>query len=272
MSDEVQGSEGSSTLVRNLIVGLVGVYMLVTLGFGYKMSQRIETLEGKQKAAEEKLAGKIAATESRLEQASENFGEKVDATQKQLASRTAELQRQQRAAETRLEEEQKKQQEALGSVSGEVAGVKGEVGGVKTDVQATKSDLEATKAKLERAIGDLGIQSGLIATTREDLELLRRRGDRNYFEFTLYKGKSPMPVSTVSLALKKADKKKGRYTLNVVADDKVIEKKDKNVNEPLQFYTGRDRQLYELVVFTVDKDRVSGYVSTPKHPAIAAAK
>jgi hypothetical protein len=73
-----------------------------------------------------------------------------------------------------------------------------------------------------------------------------------------------VPVSTVSLLLKKTDKKKGKFTLSVVSDDKSIEKKDRNMNEPLQFYTGRDKLLYELVVFNIDKDKVSGYISTPK--------
>jgi hypothetical protein len=71
-------------------------------------------------------------------------------------------------------------------------------------------------------------------------------------------------VSTVSLQLKKANPKKARYTLNVLADDRAIEKKDRTMFEPLQFYTGRDRQLYEVVVFTVDKNKVSGYLSAPK--------
>jgi ATP-dependent DNA ligase len=124
--------------------------------------------------------------------------------------------------------------------------------------------LEATKQKLERSIGDLGVQSGLIAHTRDDLEILKHRGDRNYYEFTLVKGTRPSRVSTVSLQLKKANPKKAKYTLNVLADDRAIEKKDRTMFEPLQFYTGRDRQLYEVVVFTVDKNKVSGYLSAPK--------
>jgi hypothetical protein len=181
-------------------------------------------------------------------------------TAEQLARRTAELQRQQHAAESRLVE----QGEQLGQVSGEVAGVKGEVAGVKGDVGNVRSDLETTKGKLERAIGDLGQQSGLIAHTRDDLEYLKHKGDRNYYEFTLTKSKST-PVSTVSLQLKKTDPKRGKFTLNVIADDRTIEKKDRNVFEPMQFYTGRDRLLYEVVVFTVDKNKVTGYLSTPKN-------
>lgn len=270
MSEEVQ--TGSSSVLRNVIIGIVGVYVVFSLYFSYQLNQRIAALETKQVQSEESLGKKIAATQSRMESNQSEFQRKVGETEQAFQARAASLARQQKEAESRLTEEQKKQQEALGAVTGEVAGVKTEVGGVKTDVVATKNELEATKAKLERTIGDLGIQSGLIATTREDLEFLKHKGDRNYYEFTLTKGKNATPISTISLQLKKADRKKGKYTLNVLADDKTIEKKDKNMNEPVQFYTGRDRLLYELVVFNVDKDKVTGYVSTPKNAPVAVVR
>jgi hypothetical protein len=138
------------------------------------------------------------------------------------------------------------------------------VGGVKTDVASTRADLAATQAKLQSTIGDLGMQSGLIAHTRDDLEVLKHKGDRNYYEFTLTKGAKPQPVSTVSLQLKKTDPKRGKFTLNVTSDDKTIEKKDRNIAEPIQFYSGRDHMLFELVVWTVDKKSAVGYLSTPK--------
>jgi outer membrane murein-binding lipoprotein Lpp len=149
-------------------------------------------------------------------------------------------------------------------VSGELAGVKTDVGGVKTDAASTKADLDATKQKLQSTIGDLGVQSGLIAHTRDDLEVLKHKGDRNYYEFTLLKGAKPQPVATVTLQLKKTDSKRGTYTVNVTSDDKTIEKRDRNVAEPIQFYSGRDHMLFELVVWTVDKKKASGYLSTPK--------
>jgi len=142
------------------------------------------------------------------------------------------------------------------------------VGGVKTDLGQTKTDLAATRAKLESTVGDLGLQSGLIARTRDDLEVLKHRGDRQYYEFTLLKGAKPQAVSTVSLQIRKIDAKRGKYTLNVTSDDKTIEKKDRNVNEPIQFYTGRDHMLYELVVWTLDKNKATGYVSTPKNAPV----
>jgi multidrug efflux pump subunit AcrA (membrane-fusion protein) len=256
---------GSSNTLRNVLLGIVAVYIIFSLYFSYSLNTRLNSLETKQTEAEQKLNKKIAVAESELAASNADLNKQVGLTQKQSAARAAELARQQKASESRLTEEQQKQQAALGAVSGDVAGVKTELTGAKTDITSTKSDLDATKAKLDRTIGDLGMQSGLIATTREDLEVLKHKGDRNYFEFTLKKSKTPQPVSTVSLQLKKADKKKGTFTLNVIADDSTIPKKDKTKGEPLQFYTGRDRLLYELVVFTVDKDQVTGYISTPKN-------
>jgi hypothetical protein len=261
---ENQTAAPASNLLRNVAFGAIAIYVLVSLAFLYQLNGRIGTLEAKQAQAEEKLGKKLSAAEAQLRDTSEAVG----STKEALERRAAELQRQQRSTESKLSEESKKRESALGEVVGAVAGVKTEVGGVKSDVVATKSDLEATKAKLESLKGDLGIQSGLIATTREDLEFLKHKGDRNYFEFTLAKSKSTTPISTVSLQLKKTDQKKGKYTMNVLADDRTIEKKDRNMNEPVQFYTGRDHTLYELVVFEVSKDKVSGYLSAPKNASV----
>jgi DNA anti-recombination protein RmuC len=252
------GPAGSG--LRNVLFALALIYVLVSIYFFASFSKKTEALEQKHAQALGKFEERLAEMEARTKAAQAAISEQLGMTQKELEERAAKLQREQRAAESRLAEQQKQQ---ISSVSSEVAGVKTEVGTVRTDVASTKSDLEATKAKLERALGDLGIQSGLIARTREDLTELRRRGERNYFEFALDR-KKRVPVSTVSLELKKADQKKGKFTLNVLADDKVIEKKDRTVFEPVQFYTGRDRQLYELVVLSVEKNRVTGYLSTPK--------
>jgi hypothetical protein len=252
-------SEGGGTM-RNILLAIAGLYVLGSLYAMFDMHGRIVKMETKQEAAAAEAVTQ-AKMNDRLLATTEALGDKLGMTEKELAARTAELQRSQKQAESRITA---KQEKAIGQVSGEVAGVKSDVGGVKTDVATTKTELEATKAKLERTIGDLGMQSGLIARTREDLEVLRRRGERNYFEFALVKGASPTPLSTISLQLKKADQKKSKFTLNVLADDRTIEKKDKTMMEPLQFYTGRDRQLFEVVVFTVEKNKVTGYLSTPK--------
>jgi archaellum component FlaC len=233
------------------------------------MYGRLGTLETSLATSDQqqaKLAERLDAAESSMQTTVAGVNQKLDTAQQQLETRSTQIQRQQRASLNRLVKEQKQQ---IAAVTGEVEGVKSEVGTVKSDVETTKSDLAATKDKLEHTIGDLGVQSGLIAHTREDLEALRRRGERNYYEFTLLKGKRPVPVSTVSLQLKKVDPKKSKFTLNVIADDRTIEKKDRTMYEPLQFYTAKDRHLYEVVVFTAEKNKVTGYLSTPKGPIVA---
>jgi hypothetical protein len=261
--EPVAAAPSSGGTLRNILLAVAAVYVIVSLYLMFDMHGRLAKVEATQATAAvnyDKLARRVNEDEAETKASQQALAKQAGMTAEQLARRTAELQREQRASETRLAE----QGQEIGKVSGEVAGVKGEVAGVKGDVGNVRSDLETTKGKLDRAIGDLGQQSGLIARTREDLEYLKHKGDRNYYEFTLTKSKRSTPVSTISLQLKKADPKRGKFTLDVIADDRTIEKKDRTVYEPLQFYTGRDRMLYELVVFTVQKDRVSGYVSTPK--------
>jgi multidrug efflux pump subunit AcrA (membrane-fusion protein) len=244
------------------ILVFVAIIFVAASVYGYVTTeQRVEKLT-KDLSDSQAQVGELQKRMQSAEAQEETLGQKLGMTKKDLAQRASQLQAQQQEAETRLEQAQKEQ---MGQVSGEVAGVRSDVGGVKTDVASTKADLEATKAKLQSAVGDLGMQSGLIAHTRDDLEVLKHKGDRNYYEFTLLRGAKPQPVATVSLQLKKADAKRGKFTVNVSADDKTIEKKDRTVAEPIQFYSGRDHLLFELVVWTVDKNKATGYLSTPKN-------
>ena len=253
--------ESSSNAGKWLLLLLAAIYVAASLYFLIDLRGRVTKLTEEQGATHKEVSDLTTRMQA-AEAEAETLGQQVGITKKELSARAAQLQQAQRAAEERLVKAQKEQ---ITAVSGEVAGVKTDVGGVKTDVAQTKSDLAATRAKLESTVGDLGLQSGLIARTRDDLEALKHRGDRQYYEFTLLKGAKPQPVSTVSLQLRKVDPKRGKYTLNVTSDDKTIEKKDRNVNEPIQFYSGRDHMLYELVVWTLDKNKATGYVSTPKN-------
>ena len=167
---------------------------------------------------------------------------------------------------------------AVSNVSGEVSKVredanttKTRVGEVSTDLASVKTDAAATKAELEKTIsdlkstrGDLGVQSGLIATNGKELAALRALGERNYTEFRLTKEKTPRKVGDVQIRLKSADVKKNRYTIELIADDKLVEKKDKTINEPVQFMLSRATQPFEIVVNEVKKDMISGYLSAPK--------
>jgi hypothetical protein len=126
------------------------------------------------------------------------------------------------------------------------------------------NDVERTGSDLKRVVGDLGVMSGNIATNSKELSALRDLGERNYFEFDLPKAKGPMRVGDIRLILKKADPKHSRFTLEVLADDTTVEKKDRTINEPVQLYVAGTRQPYEIVVNHVKKNQVVGYLATPK--------
>jgi len=140
-----------------------------------------------------------------------------------------------------------------------------EVSGVKSEVANTRSEIDKTVAELRRVTGDLGVLSGLIATNSKELAALKQLGDRDYYEFSLARKSGPQKVGDVVIQLKKADMKNNRFTLEIVADDRRVEKKDRTVNEPVQFYVpSKARIPYELVVNEVKKDAVVGYLAAPK--------
>ena len=209
----------------------------------------------------------------------DSLKEQLDTARRQasMAAGQARIEAQKHADElaVKLKEEQVRQGKALHGEIGEVkqatdtqqvklGEVSTEVGTVKSDVAATRSDLEKTVAELKRVTGDLGVTSGLVATNGTQLSALKALGERNYFEFKLQKTKEPQKVGDIAVFLKKTDPKKNKYTIELIADDKRVEKKDKLVNEPLQFYVAKARQPYEIVVNDVKKDQISGYLATPK--------
>jgi len=256
-------SSRRSGILPYILLAIAVIYVGASSYLMFDMRKRILAVEQQQQqmeTAQNELNNRIHATSTEFKQA---LSSEVGMTKAEIAQRAAELERQQKASAAKLTAAQSQQGQQIAAVNTEVSGVKSEVGAAKTDIQKTQTDLAATNAKLEHAIGDLGVQSGLIAHNSSELEMLKRKGERNYYDFTLAKN-ARTPVSTISLQLKKVDPKKSKFTLNVIADDKTIEKKDRTLLEPLQFYTGRDRMLYEVVVFKADKNSISGYLSTPK--------
>jgi len=261
---------------RYTLLGVAAVYVILSLYFIVDTRSRLAAHQNAQQIAMKKLSDRQTVAEAQLKSSNEALAQRLGMTEQELharmQARATDLQRQQQALERRLQQQQKEQsaqKEQIGQVTGDIANVRTELGSAKTDIAATRTDLEATKVKLERAIGDLTGQGTLIARTRQELDELRRRGERNYYEFVLHKSSQPTAVSTVSLQLKRTNPKKSRFTLNVIADDRTIEKKDRGAAEPLQFYSGRDHLLYEVVIFTVGKNEVTGYLSTPKTPGAA---
>jgi len=255
-----------------LFLGLCGL-----LYAGYSSRQQIASDLAASNSRSDMLAKELDQTNARIA----DLRGKLDVTAQKLGLTEDELAR----ARTLAQQIQKQQQDSdaqLGEQIGQVkqvatdsqqklGQVTTDLGGAKTDIAATRKDLDDTRSRLTGTIGDLGVQSGLIARNREDLEALKRLNERNIFDFNIAKSKTPQRVGPIQIALQSADPKKYRFTMTVVADDKSIQKKDRNVDEPMQFYVRGVRAPYEIVVFEVTKDHINGYLSTPKDTSAAAA-
>jgi chromosome segregation ATPase len=205
----------------------------------------------------EELQGRLAeqrrAAEAAVGQAKVDAQKRVAALQEKVSQ--SEAQQQQAISQVK---------QTADTATTQIASVSTDVGTVKTDVQNTKSQLEATIANLKRATGELDSHASLIATNSSELKALRDLGERNYTEFSINKSKQFSRVGDVSIALKKVDVKRNRFTIEITSDDITVEKKDRTVNEPIQFLTKKARQPYEIVVNSVSKDLIKGYLSTPK--------
>lgn len=136
------------------------------------------------------------------------------------------------------------------------------------DVTGVKGDLENTKNNLQMARSEMGT---LIARNHDEIDQLRRMGQRDYYEFTISRKGGAQKVGLVQVQLKGTNTKKNQFTLNVLADDKIFEKKNRSVNEPIFFYTGGSRSAVELVVNKVTKTTATGYLSIPKAPGATSA-
>jgi predicted Holliday junction resolvase-like endonuclease len=217
-------------------------------------TRRTESLKSELEAARrraEQLAGQ--AREEAMKQV-EVLEKKVEEGDRKALQQTEAVKR-----------EVAKVEQSASAANTKAAEISTDVGKVRQEVASTKSDLEKAVADLKSVRGDLGVQSGLIATNSRELGALRALGERNYYEFNLVKSKQPVKLNDITIVLKNADLKRNRYTIEIVADDQKVEKKDKNVHEPVQFYMGKyGRYACELVVQEVKKDRIVGYLSQPK--------
>lgn len=216
-------------------------------------NERLAQVSGQQQVTSQKLG----LTQDELARA-RTLAQQIQKNQEDVRNRTAQL-------NTQLGQVKQENEARFGKVTTDLTGA-------RTDIDANRKELEATKAKLTSAIGDLGVQSGLIAHTREDLEALKRLGDRNIYDFNIVKSKRAQRVGPIQMRLTKTDQKKNKYTVLVTVDDRTVEKKDRTVAEPVQFLVRGSRVPYEVVVMQVDKNRIVGYLSTPKEVASAAAR
>jgi cell division protein FtsB len=259
-----------------ILFGLVIAAVAVLGYFSYAQQTRMNQDLGKQQDQNRILSAQLDQANSRiadLKSQVEITTQRMGLTQSELAqakSRAETIRKEQKESDQKLTAQigqvQKESEEKIGAVATDL-------GGAKKDIETTRNDLEATKGKLDRSMGDMNVMSGLIAHNRDDLEELRRRGDRNYYEFTVKKSKFAQRVGPVQVSLNRTDPKKSKYTITVVADDKTIEKRDKTSGEPVQFYVKGSSRLapYEIVVFDVGKNQITGYLATPKEGGPAPA-
>jgi len=282
-SGKKESSISEGLKVGLLVVLVIAVGFLLYDGYAYKqmttatltqMSDQIQVLENLTKAGEVKmtsLEGEIGTTQKA-----------VGSTKAELRRTAQQLEIKSEQAKTELTDAISKKadtttvnafrQEAesrIGEVASTLNGVQSEVGSVSTDLQGTKQDLQGTQRELVDVREAL---TSAVAKNAEELTLLRRKGQRDYFEFTLAKKNKVVKIEDIRLILKKTDHKKGKYTIQVLVDDSKLEKKDKTINEPIQFLVGRNRLRYEIVINWLEKNRAGGYLSIPKDKALAAER
>jgi outer membrane murein-binding lipoprotein Lpp len=260
----------SSALPRWVTLLFVVAFVLVAYLLYAGYSERQEARKGLEDAEKktQALAAELDKTNSRIA----DLKGQLDVTSQKLGLTQDELARARSLAQSIKKDQQKSDQQIraqIGEVQADTATKFGQVStdlsGTKSEADATKADLEATKGKLQSTIGDLGVQSGLIAKNHDEVEELKRLGERDIYEFDLNKSsKGPQHVGPIQITLRKVDTKHYKYTLDVVADDRNIEKKDRTVGEPIQFYVHGARAPYEIVVFDLGKNDAKGYLSTPK--------
>ncbi len=251
-----------------LSIGVLGALALAGVGVGWTALNSEKNFEQSSAAAQKQqndaLSARLAKADDQNQQLQSDLKvvtDKLNLTQEQLIS----ARKQSKAAVVAYDKKLNGLQTDVNTQLATKAS-SADVSKLGGDVQGVRSDLDDTKSKLERATGDMGVMSGLIARNHDDVEELKRKGDKNYYEFTVSKSKTPQRVGPVEITLNKADQKRSKYTMTVLADDKSIEKKDKTAGEPVQFYVkGAARMApYEIVVFDVGKNQVTGYLSTPK--------
>jgi chromosome segregation ATPase len=270
----IQSTSATPRWVGLAIAALGGVSLL-GLGLGWSALNQSKSVEQSTQASlkqqNDALAQRLSKTEDQNQQLQSDLKvvtDKLNVTQEDLVKARKQTKASVAAYDKKLSglESNVNTQLASKASTDDVSKLNGDVTGVK-------NDLDETKSKLDRATGDMGVMSGLIARNHDDVEELKRKGDRNYYEFTIQKSKTPQRVGPVQMSLNKADQKRSKYTMTVLADDKSIEKRDKTAGEPVQFYVKGTAHYapYEIVVFEVGKNQITGYLSTPKSAGAATA-
>jgi small-conductance mechanosensitive channel len=253
-----------------LAVAILGGISLLSLGVGWSALNQAkgieQTTQASLKQANDALTQRLAKGDEINQQLQSDVKvvtDKLNVTQADLIA----ARKQNRHATGAVDQ---KVTNLATSVKAELAGKANaeDVNRLNGDVTGVKSDLDATKNSIQMARSEMGT---LIARNHDEIDQLRRMGQRDYFEFTVQRKGGATKVGTIQIQLKDTNTKKNRYTINVLADDNSFEKKDRSVNEPIFFYTGGTRAALELVVNKVTKTTASGYLSVPKAAGATSA-
>jgi hypothetical protein len=276
MEPESSASYGKFLLIfvvlAALIVGEIYTIAKINSMRGALEAQQTQTSKQLRAEFQDQLTGRLSSIERTNAQQMDALKDELDAASKRVHATGGEL-KHARAMVTQLQDDQRKQAEQLQTELAQKADQQ-QVGALNQDVSAQRTDLDKTKTVLETVRTDLGMARSemgtLIARNHDDIEQLRRLGERDYFEFTAER-KNPVRVGGVALTLTKTNVKRHRFNLDLVADDVQVEKKDRTINEPIFFYVNGSKRPYELVVNEVKLDKVKGYLSTPKGAKEVAA-
>lgn len=253
-----------------LAVAVLGAVSLLGLGVGWSAINHANSVEQSTQAAlkqqNDSLGQRLAKAEDENQQLESDLKvvtDKLNVTQSDLLSAR-------KANKAAAVSYNKKLQELGTNVNTQLAtkASADDVTKLGGDVTGVKSDLDETKNNLQMARSEMGT---LIARNHDEIDQLRRMGQRDYFEFTVTRKAGAQKVGAVQVELKDTNTKKNQFTINVLADDKNFEKKNRSVNEPIFFYTGGSRQAVELVINKVSKTTASGYLSVPKNAVTTSA-
>jgi len=252
-----------------LAVGVLTVLSLVGLGVGWSALNHANSIEQTTQASLKQQNDALNQRLAKSEDISQQFESDLKVVTDKLNVTQSDLMAARKQNKVAAASYNRKLQEFGSNVNQQLStkASADDVNKLGTDVTGVKSDLDATKNSIQMARSEMGT---LIARNHDEIDQLRRMGQRDYFEFTVTRKAGSQKVGSIQVELKDTNTKKNQFTINVLADDKNFEKKNRSVNEPIFFYTGGSRQPLELVINKVGKSTASGYLSVPKAGATTA--
>jgi chromosome segregation ATPase len=264
--------EGSAPRWIGVVVVVLAIVSLAALGVGWTASNRAAALQQSMTAQTRQFTQNDDVMSQRLAKAEDTNaqlqGELSVVTDKMKLTQS-ELSRARTQAKQIKEDDAKELSDLTNNVNGQLA-TKASVDDVNklgTDVTGVKTDLNATKDSLNMTRGEFGT---LIAKNHDEVEELRRLGERDYYEFTIDHKNTKEKVGSLMVELRNVNAKKSQYSVSIFVDDQLHEKRNLSANEPLYFFQNGSRAPLEFVVNSIGKDKIVGYLSVPKAGAAHA--